>query len=272
MTSAVSRETLVNEGATRTGSAKFEDFANTVNVVVGREWRRLMSEPSRVIGILLQPLLFLLVFGAGLHESFYVTGSDITYIGFLFPGMLALVVLFATIYSTLTLVEDKKCGFFRSVLFGPGGIQAAIIGKIMATASVGLVQGLLFSSLIMFLPVNITLNGIGYLVMSMLVGSVCCSIIGVSFAWILETSAAFHAFMSVVLIPMWLLSGAMFPISRGIFYWLSFLNPMAYLVAGLRASFTPSVSVVLSQMLAIIAFSLVNLLWLMRRLYARPLE
>jgi len=259
MTAVVKDENLVEHGQVVAKELPhgYQDFINTVGLVIRREWRRLLSEPSRIAGIMVQPLLFLLVFGVGFHDNFHVRNSYYTYVVFLFPGILGLLVLFSSMYATLTLVEDKKCGFFRLVLSGPGGISAALVGKILATTSLGFIQGLVVMSLVFFLPVEMTLYGFFWLVIFLLLGAFCFSLIGVLLAWISETPSAFHALMSIILIPMWPLSGAMFPISSGVFYWLSFMNPMAYLVTGLRAAYSPTSSVIFSQfaMLLIMCFA-----------------
>lgn len=216
---------------------------NTVRLLISREWCRVFMEPSRVVGVLIQPLLFLIVFGVGFHDNFLLRDQKSSYLGFFFPGILGLVVLFSSIYATLTLVEDKKCGFFRLVLCGPGGVLGAVIGKVLATAALGFIQGLLFLPLIAILPITISNGALLWAIVLLALGSLCFSVIGVLFAWLSPSPSAFHALMSVILIPMWLLSGAMFPLSNGILYWLSFLNPMAYLVDALRSSMvdaTPS--------------------------------
>jgi ABC-2 type transport system permease protein len=211
-------------------------LSNTIKLLIIREWRRVFMEPSRLIGVLLQPLLFLAVFGAGFHDNFLLKDQKTSYVSFFFPGILGLVVLFASIYATLTLVDDKKCGFFRLVLCGPGGVLGAVIGKVLATASLGFAQSVLFLGLLIFLPLTVTQGIVLWAVVLLAVGSVIFAVMGVLCAWLSPSPSAFHALMSVLLIPMWLLSGAMFPLS-GVFYWASFINPMAYMVTALRDNF-----------------------------------
>lgn len=210
---------------------------NGIILMIAREFLRVRMEPSRILGMILQPLLFLLVFGIGFHESFFLKGhSEINYAAFFYPGILGLVVLFSSIYATLTLVDDKKSGFFRLMTISPAGITGALLGKILATTLLGFGQSLLFIPLLFLLPIEHFNFSIGALLLLLWLGSLCCSLIGVSLAWLSPSSSAFHALMSILLIPMWLLSGAMFPIEKSIFFWPSLLNPMTYLVDGLRAS------------------------------------
>ena len=214
-------------------------FINTILVLIFREWRRISMEPSRIIGILLQPLLFLLVFGAGFHHSFFYRNSDTNYITFFFPGILGLVLLFSSIYATITLVDDKKCGFFRLVLLAPAGVLAAISGKIIATWILGFLQSILFLWLILFLPINASLTVLFYSLCILLLSSLMLAILGVLCAYLSPSSSAFHAIMSIILLPMWLLSGAMFPLD-GVLKYLSIINPMFYVVSLLRSNLLSS--------------------------------
>lgn len=243
---------------------------STISLMIAREWRRLFMEPSRVLGVVLQPLLFLLVFGFGFRDTFKLEESNLTYFMFFFPGILGLVVLFSSIYATLTLVEDKKCGFFRLVLIGPGGVMGAIVGKIVATATLGFVQGLIFSPLFFLMPFEKNPSSFLFLTFFLLIGSFCFALVGVLFAWICDTSSAFHALMSVVLIPMWLLSGAMFPVKDNILYWLSLINPMSYLVAALRMALESRFA--FGPLVVLFIFSLIIYALLAVMLKKRPLE
>lgn len=209
---------------------------NAVAIMVMREFNRVRNEPSRVAGMLLQPLVFLLVFGQGLHQSFsWQAQSDISYGAFFYPGILGLVVLFSAIYATLTLVDDKKCGLFRMVLVSPAGLRGALIGKVAATAALGFGQSLLFLPLIYLLGIKASITTLAFMSLLLALGSWCFALLGVLLAWISPSASAFHALMSILLIPMWLLSGAMFPLDAAIFRVAAWLNPMAYLVDGLRA-------------------------------------
>lgn len=208
-----------------------------IALMIRREFLRVKMEPSRAVGMLLQPLLFLLVFGLGFDQSFSLKGHEfLSYASFFYPGILAMVVLFSSIYATLTLVDDKKCGFFRLMTVSPAGLGGALIGKVLATSMLGFVQSLLFLPLLWVLPLQASLEAIALSLLFLWLGSGCCALLGVALAWISPTSSAFHAVMSIVLIPMWLLSGAMFPLDNKIFSWPSIINPMSYLVEGLRSA------------------------------------
>jgi ABC-2 type transport system permease protein len=239
--------------------------------MIKREFMRVKMEPSRIAGMLLQPLLFLLVFGAGFHRSFRLADdADISYASFFYPGILGLVLLFSSIYATLTLVDDKKNGFFRLVLISPIGVGGALSGKVLATAALGFLQSLLFLPLLFFLPLRLYAAGFAAILVFLALGSFCFALMGVALAWLSPSPSAFHALMSIILIPMWLLSGAMFPVERSVFYYPSFLNPMSYLVGGLRAVFLQQ-ALGLSFMLVLVCCCLMLIALLRLIVQKRPL-
>lgn len=244
----------------------------TIMLLITREFKRVLKEPSRLFGILMQPLLFLLVFGSGFAKSFWWERSkDSSYATFFFPGILGLVLLFATIYATLTLVEDKKCGFFRMVLISPSGVFSAILGKVIATALLGFSQSLLFLLLMPILNIQISLVDLVLLIALLFLGSFVCALLGVLFAWLSPSSSAFHALMSVVLIPMWLLSGAMFPIENTWFEKISIINPMSSLVDALRALIM-GLAFSFTNIFALVVFAFFLSVLLSYSVYIRPLE
>lgn len=245
---------------------------STILQLTVREWRRLLMEPSRVVGILLQPLLFLAVFGFGFHTSFQLGDSVIYYAEFFFPGILGLVVLFSSIYSTLTLVDDKKCGFFRLALVGPGGIIGAVLGKIVATFTLGFVQTCLFLPLALVLGITVSLSMLVEVLALLFLGSLVFAIIGVSFAWLSPSPSAFHALMSVILIPMWLLSGAMFPLDTKVLSTLALLNPMAYLVSGLRTILLDLPGSLVTSVIGLFIALVVSVILLSVAVCRRPIE
>ncbi len=244
---------------------------NTVLLLIAREFRRVVREPSRLLGIIIQPLLFLVVFGAGFHESFFWREStETSYAVFFYPGILGLVVLFSSIYATLTLVEDKKCGLFRLVTLSPSGITGAILGKVAATTLMVFLQSCLFLPLIWILGIQISLWLLPMIIIFLMLGSLSCALLGVLLAWLSPSSAAFHALMSIILIPMWLLSGAMFPMGTW-FRGLGFINPMQYLVSGLREVFLKGEFVVHNAVFLLIFSFLISML-LTFTIHKRPLE
>lgn len=229
-------------------------FINALVISLQREFKRVLYEPSRLLGMLVQPIIFWLIFSTGFAKTFsYSYENPVNYEQYFFAGMLGLVVLFASIYSTLTLVDDKQQGFFKYMTCSSLGLFPTLLGKILATSLLGFTQSLLFLPFALYL-FGLTIN-IVYLLILLLLGSICFAILGVLFAWISPSSSAFHALMSIFLIPMWLLSEAMFPLKDSFLKVILYINPMSYFVDGLRKIFFLKSHNLNSSIIALLIFS-----------------
>ena len=258
---------------TRTPSFVAQEFG-LVSCLWRRELLRVVKERSRWAGALAQPLFFWLIIGSGMAKTFRIPGLEsVSALQFFFPGMLAMIILFATIFGTISIVEDRAQGFLQAVLVAPGSRFALISGKVLGVTSLAVIQVGLFALLApaagfpvasvrwVVLAALCVLAGIGLTAMNFTV------------AWILNSVQGYHAVMGIVLFPLWFLSGAMFPRSDGALGIAMSLNPMTYLVDGLRAALSPlaigpraaSLPVVFAA-LAVYAFLMLALAtWICRR-------
>jgi len=215
----------------------------TILVLWQREIFRMLKEPSRILGVVVQPLLFWFVIGSGFVPSFRLEQDHaLDYQTFFFPGVLALVILFSAIFSTITLIDDRASGFLQAVLVAPGNRASVVFGKILGVVTIALIQAILFLSVTPFIHISLTQVNFLLLFVLLILGAVSMSGIGFIFAWVTESSAAYHALMSVILIPMWVLSGAMFPATTGWIQKVALVNPLGWLVSGLRAVFNSNVA------------------------------
>jgi len=208
-----------------------------VSVLVKREWQKVLKEPSRALGIVIQPLLFWCVIGSGFVPSFKAAQMDgVDYQTYFFPGVLALVLLFSSIFSMITLIDDRHSGFMQAVLVSPASRFAVVLGKIAGSFSIAGVQLILFLPLMPWAKISYSdVNWPIFLSFAAL-GALFFTSLGFVMAWLSPSSSAFHALMSIFLIPMWILSGAMFPLeSTWMFIFASF-NPAAWLVQGFQYS------------------------------------
>lgn len=208
-----------------------------------REFVRFLRQRNRVVSALLQPALFLVLFGAGFRGSFKLDAAldggsaapgDFT--SFLFVGSVVLVVLFTAIFSSFSIIEDRDAGFLQSVLAAPVTRSGIVLGKVFGGGAIALVQGLLFLCLAPLAGVPLTVAGFTAAAGALALTAFGLSALGVAFAWPMRSTAGFHAVMMLVLMPMWLLSGAFFPLSGapGWLEWTMRLNPMTYGVALVR--------------------------------------
>ena len=194
-----------------------------------RELTRFFRQRNRVFGALGQPIIFWLLFSEGLKAR------QLDYAHF-FPGTLVMILLFTAIFATISIIEDRREGFLQGVLVAPAPRWAMVAGKVLGGAAIAMIQGLLFLALgwctlgLASSPAEIILA-----VILMAVLAVALTALGFLIAWRMDSTAGFHAIMSVFLFPMWLLSGAFFPGGgQGALAWIIRLNPLTYGVAGLR--------------------------------------
>ncbi len=202
-----------------------------------REWRRFIRQKNRVIGAIGQPVLFWVFFGAGLGPTFRLPGTpsgESVFLEYFFPGTLVLILLFTAIFTTISIIEDRREGFLQSVLVAPIPRWSMVLGKLLGSTAIALVQGLLFLLLGLTIGLSFSLSGLLALVGFLLVLSLGLTGLGFVIAWKMDSTQGFHAIMSVFLLPMWLLSGAFFPAPGGWLGWVMKANPLTYAVAGVR--------------------------------------
>lgn len=194
-----------------------------------RELVRFFRQKNRVFGALGQPIIFWLLFSEGLK------GRNLDYAHF-FPGTLVMILLFTAIFATISIIEDRREGFLQSVLVAPAPRWAMVAGKVLGGAAIAMIQGLLFLLLgWLSLGLASSIGEIGLAIVLMAVVAIALTALGFLIAWRMDSTAGFHAIMSVFLFPMWLLSGAFFPGGgEGWLGWVVRLNPLTYGVAGLR--------------------------------------
>lgn len=202
-----------------------------------RELVRFFRQRNRVFGALAQPTVFWILFGAGLGPTFRVpgvAGDDLSYREFFFPGTVILILLFTAIFTSISIIEDRREGFLQSVLVAPIPRWAMVVGKLWGGTSIALIEGFLF--LLLSYTTGIAPGPLALLASAafMFVVAFALSGLGFVFAWRTDSTQGFHAVMSVVLFPMWILSGSFFPAESGVLGWIATFNPLTYGVAGLR--------------------------------------
>lgn len=199
-----------------------------------REIVRFLRDRSRLTGSLLQPVVFWLLFSGALQGSFKPGGQD--YGQYFFAGTLAMITLFTAIFSTITVIEDRKEGFLQGVLVSPVPRSAIALGKILGGASLGLGLAVVFLLLAPLAGVPLALDAVlgGLGVLALL--AVAVTGLGFSLAWVMDSTAGYHGIMMLFLMPMLLLSGAFFPMqdSHWLLAWVRHVNPMTYGVGALR--------------------------------------
>ena len=221
-----------------------------------RELVRFYRQKARVVGVIASPLLFWLVLGSGFANTFRTHGAagavSTHYVGYFFPGAIVMIVLFTAIFSMMSLIEDRNEGFLLSVLAAPISRSAIVLGKVLGGATLAAIQGWVFLVFSPLAGVHTGPAGILYSMFIIALASFALTALGFMIAWPMDSTQAFHAVINLVLIPLWLLSGSVFPAS-GASGWLRavmMLNPLTYGVDALRnglfpletTSFSPAVN------------------------------
>jgi ABC-2 type transport system permease protein len=198
-----------------------------------RELVRFWRQKGRVLGVVASPLLFWLLIGFGSGK-----------LEFFFAGTLVLTVMFSAIFSTISIIEDRREGFLLSMLVSPASRTSIALGKILGAATLAWIQGLIF---LLFAPVAGVYPSAGRLVplaSVVFLISFALTALGFLIAWKMDSTQGFHAVMNLFLVPMWMVSGSLFSMNEahGAIRWIMRVNPLTYSISLLRRTLTPGLS------------------------------
>jgi ABC-2 type transport system permease protein len=209
-----------------------------VMTLAWREVTRFRRQRSRLVGAFLQPLLFWILLGGGLRASFQPPGmlSGTSYVEYVYPGIIVMVLLFTAIFSTISVVEDRRQGFLQGVLVAPVGRSSIVLGQALGGTVLAVLQGVLFLALAPVAGISLSVLAALAVTAVMFLVSFGLTSLGLVIAWRLDSTQGFHAIMNLILLPMWVLSGAFFPVS-GVPTWIEWtmrVNPLTYGMAAIR--------------------------------------
>jgi ABC-2 type transport system permease protein len=228
-----------------------------------RELVRFYRQRSRVIGVIASPLVFWVVLGSGFGTSFRSGNApgQQHYLEYFYPGTLIMIVLFTSIFTMMSVIEDRKEGFLLSVLVAPVPRSAIVLGKVLGGTTLAAAQGLIFLVFAPLVGVRIGLISFLLVVLTIFLVSFALTALGFAIAWPMDSTSAFHAIINLFLIPLWLLSGSLFPLS-GASGWLRVvmrINPLTYGVEALRSLLypeSPTQFSLVSSLATLVLFSL----------------
>jgi ABC-2 type transport system permease protein len=208
-----------------------------ISIVWRRELIRFRTDRLRAITSLIQPVLFLFVLGTGLSTlAGHSTPSGISFKTFIYPGVLAMSVLFTAIFSAASIVWDREFGFLREILVAPVSRASIVLGKCLGGATIATFQGIVFLALAGFANVPYNPLLILTLIGELLLLSFTLTAFGVMMAGRIRQFQAFMALTQMLVMPLFFLSGALYPLS-GLPAWLSILtriDPLTYIVGPMR--------------------------------------
>jgi len=206
-----------------------------------RNMKRFIRSKSRIVGSIAMPLFFLLFLGVGLNSVVQLPGLGENYIVFLIPGMVAMSVLFTSVFSGIQIIWDKQFGFLKETLVAPVSRLEIMSGQTLGGATTAVIQGSLILVLSMFVGFPL-LNPVGFLIALafMILIGISFTAFGIAIASRMEDMTGFQLIMNFVVFPIFGLSGALFPISS-LPAWmvpLTLLDPLTYGVEGIRYGLT----------------------------------
>jgi ABC-2 type transport system permease protein len=202
-----------------------------------RDVLRFVRDRTRVLTSLAQPLLFLFVFGGGLAPAMSgLGGGNLSFTEFMFPGILGMTVLFTSIFSAVSIVWDREFGFLKEVMVAPVSRAAVALGKVAGGSTVAMFQALIVVVLAPLIHIKLSVVQLLILVGLMLLLAAVMTSFGILIAARQRTMEGFQMIMQFLLMPMFFLSGALFPL-RDVPLWMSVLSridPVTYGVDPLR--------------------------------------
>lgn len=210
---------------------------STIYILWLRQIKRYFRSKSRMIGSVGQPLLFLLALGFGFGPVFQKAGGG-NYIQFLAPGIMSMSILFTSLFSGIEIIWDRQFGFLKETLVAPVSRLEIMIGRTLGGATIGVLQGiiiLLISLLVGFKP---ALSLLPLAVIFMILISLLFTALGTVIASFMEDMHGFQLIMNFLVMPLFFLSGALFPLQGlpKVFSIIASINPLAYGVDGLRGT------------------------------------
>jgi ABC-2 type transport system permease protein len=229
---------LTREGGTaRETTARESPGLLVAGVILRRELIHFVRQPARVAAAIGTPCLLWLFMASGFAESLRPQHlGQMSYAAYLLPGMMTLVAMFAAIFSSMSLIEDRQEGWLQAVLVSPAPRWAIASGKIAGGSVVAWVQAIPLLAVAPFVDLRLAVGPVVAVSAAVAITSVAMTAVGVALAWRTETTGGYHAVMNLLFMPLWLLSGSMFP-PEGAVAWLGWLvacNPLAWCTQSIR--------------------------------------
>lgn len=203
-----------------------------------RQLKRYLRARSRIVASLGQPLLFLLGLGFGFGPIFQRAGQG-NYIQFLAPGVIAMTILFTSVFAGIELIWDRQFGFLKETLVAPVPRILIMIGRTLGGATVAMIQGLIVVAICMAAGFRVhTVGGLPLAFVFMALTALLFTALGTALASLLEDFQGFQLIMNFLVMPIFFLSGALFPLSGlpKALNILASIDPLTYGVDGLRSS------------------------------------
>lgn len=243
---------------------------NAIYILWLRQLKRYFRSRSRLFGSLGQPLLFLVALGYGLGPVFESAGRG-SYLQFIAPGVISMSILFTALFSGIEIIWDRQFGFLKETLVAPVSRTNIMIGRTLGGATVAVFQGIvvLFISVIAgFRPHGIIIADAIFI---MFLIAIAFTALGTAIASKLDDMHGFQLIMNFLVMPLFFLSGALFPLEdlNGVLSIITKINPLSYGVDGLRATLVGVSHFGLGEDIAVLVVASSVLVWVGSRLFSK---
>ena len=202
---------------------------NAIYVIVAREFKKFIREKSRLFSAIARPLLWLFIVGAGMSRL-VPRDTGVPYTQFIFPGIIGMTIPFSSIFSSISIIWDKEFGFMKEILVAPVSRLSIVIGKALSGTIVSTIQAAIILALFPIVGFQLSLLQIlGVLIICASL-SFCISSFGIVLATFYDSYESFSVIMNFIVMPMFFLSGAMYPVRLlpDILRFVAKLNPLTY--------------------------------------------
>lgn len=208
---------------------------NAVYVLVARELKKFVREKSRLVSTIARPVIWLFLVGGGMSRL-VSPDMGISYMQFIFPGILGMTVLFSSIFSSISIIWDKEFGLMKEILVAPVSRFSIVIGKALSGTVISVIQAVIVLALFPFLGIKLGVLSIAETIAMCALLSFCISSLGIVVATFYESFESFSVIMNFIVMPMFFLSGAMYPVKMlpDILKVFTKLNPLTYGVDALK--------------------------------------
>jgi ABC-2 type transport system permease protein len=220
---------------------------NAIYVLVAREFKKFARERTRLVSTIARPLLWLFLVGAGMSRL-VSPDAGMPYTQFIFPGILGMTILFSSIFSSISIIWDKEFGFFKEILAAPISRLSIVVGKGLSGTVVSTIQAAIVLVLFPIVGIELGVVQVVEILLVALLMSFCLSTFGILLASFYDSYESFSVIMNFIVMPMFFLSGAMYPVkllpeALGL---VAKLNPLTYGVDALKNIIFPVEASVMS--------------------------
>ena len=213
---------------------------NAIYVIVAREFKKFIRERSRLFSAIARPLLWLFIVGAGMSRL-VPRETGVPYTQFIFPGIIGMTILFSSMFSSISIIWDKEFGFMKEILVAPVSRLSIVVGKALSGTIVSTIQAVIILAFFPIIGFKLGLLQVISIVVICASVSFCISSFGIVLATFYESYESFSVIMNFIIMPMFFLSGAMYPVKSlpAVLKIAAKLNPLTYGIDAIKHAIFP---------------------------------